>query len=125
MNLDLSKIKTISNNTKVGDAEAVLMIDFAHGKQAPNIISVYLTSEPNSFGTVWYGRWYDGQVQEVKISRGYGKEVHLTDVKEVHYLDGKCSSTPYYEGLAEMFEATDFSVHNWTHSDYYTNPGTL
>ena len=56
---------------------AEIKLDFGSGPIATNTTSVYFTSEANSFGAVM-DRWFDGRVQQVKISKGIRKILHVT-----------------------------------------------
>ena len=87
-------------------------------------LSAFITSKANSFGPV-VGRWYDGQVDEIKIvkqdQRGKGgreKQVKIVGLTKILHVQDRCSEQSYYQTLAGHFITKDFGGYNLTYSQY-------
>ena len=63
-------------------------------------VTLYITSERNSFGAVLNG-WYDGKVNPILLPRGGLASIQLTGMKRFEYLEKTSKNSSFYECLGE------------------------
>ena len=82
---------------------------FTHSRNTQDLPSVYITSEPNSYGVAW-GRWFDGRNGKITLEDGI--EYRILRVTENRNLDSpdSCSTDSYYKCLAKRLVHFDLAA---------------
>ena len=70
---------------------------------APEKVSLYFTSESNSFGVVAL-QWFDGQVTPYTLKRGMYHSITIPQVRAFEYVESRCSDESFYQCLSDRLQ---------------------
>ena len=92
--------KTFRNSIDDGVVLDLAFIAIQISENSSQEVTLYITSERNSFGAVLNG-WYDGKVNPILLPRGGLASIQLTGMKRFEYLEKTCKNSSFYECLGE------------------------